>query len=228
MPTAGSAGSTQAARREPALSAVAAADAALGVKPAYAAPRAVAPSHARSAGALMPLHRPRAFVIRSLLFFGFWLLLLEPKSLALAAIGVDWAVGALAALAAAALSLRLLPAAPRGPRPWLLLRYLLRFLGQSLAAGLDVARRALDPRLPVGPVLLRQPTALPPGTARALFGAVTSQVPGTLCIGAGDADELLYHCLDNGPDAARALARDEALLRDVLGAGGPRAAEPRS
>jgi multisubunit Na+/H+ antiporter MnhE subunit len=31
---------------------------------------------------------------------------------------------------------------------------------QSLLAGLDVARRALDPRLPVDPGLLRQPTAL--------------------------------------------------------------------
>ena len=166
--------------------------------------------------------------MRFMLLFGFWLLLLEPESLARAAIGVDWTVGVLAGLGAALLSLRLLPPAPGVPRPWPLLRLLLRFLFQSLVAGLDVARRALDPRLPVDPGLLQQPTALPPGTARALFGALTSQVPGTLAVGSmvdPDApDRLLYHCLDRGQDATRGLAADEALLLRVMGRGDATAA----
>jgi hypothetical protein len=82
-------------------------------------------------------HRLRAFIFRTLLLFGFWLLLLEPESLALAVMGVDWAVGALAALAAAALSLRLLPPARSAPRLRPLLRHLLRF---PVTAG--VARRS--------------------------------------------------------------------------------------
>lgn len=175
----------------------------------------------------MPLLRPRAFVIRSLLLFGFWLLLLEPESLAPAAIGVDWAVGALTALAAAALSLRLLPPAPRAPRLPALLRYLLRFLVQSLLAGLDVARRALDPRLPIDPGLLRQPTSLPPGAVRTLFGALTSQVPGTLAVDLDDPGRLLYHCLHSPQDAARGLTVDEALFRRVLGSGAAKDGDER-
>lgn len=175
----------------------------------------------------MSLHRPLAFVIRSLLLFGFWLLLLEPESLAPVAIGVDWAVGALTALAAAALSLRLLPPAPRAPRLGALLKYLLRFLVQSLLAGLDVARRALDPRLPIEPGLLSQPTSLPPGAGRTLFGALTSQVPGTLAVDLDDPDRLLYHCLDRHQDATRGLTADEALFLRVLDSGTPKDGDRR-
>jgi len=175
----------------------------------------------------MKLHRLRALVARSLLLFGFWLLLLEPDSLSPAAIGVDLFVGAFAGFAAALVSLRLLPAAARGPRLWPLVRYLLRFLMQSLLAGLDVARRALDPRLPVDPGLLRQPTALRGATRRALFGALTSQVPGTLAVGLDDPDRLLYHCLNQGQDSARGLAADEALFLKVLGGGAETSGQPQ-
>lgn len=165
----------------------------------------------------MQPHRPHAFAARSLLLFGLWLLLLEPDSLAPAAVGVDWLVGALAAAAAALLSLRLLPPAPRGPRAWPLVRYLLRFSMQSLLGGLDVARRALDPRLPLDPGLFAQPTALRGATRRALFGALTSHVPGTLAVDLDDPERLLYHSLDQGQDAARGLTADEALFLTVLG-----------
>ncbi len=158
------------------------------------------------------MHRSVSFAVRSLLFFGFWLLLLQPKSWSMAVIGVDWAVGAVTALGAALLSLRLLPPSSRAPRPWPLLRFALRFVTQSVVAGVDVARRALDPRLPLDPGLLVQPTTLPRGTARALFGAAASQVPGTLAVAADDDDDLLFHCLDRGRDVAAGLARDEALF----------------
>lgn len=165
----------------------------------------------------MSLHRISAFAARSLLFFGFWLLLLEPESLAPAAIGADWAVGVLAALAAALLSLRLLPPVAQTPRPWPLLHYLVRFFMQSLLAGFDVARRALDPRLPLAPGPLIHPTALPKGTtARTLFGAVSSQVPGTLAVDLDASDHLLYHCLYGPQEAARGLAADEALFLRML------------
>lgn len=174
----------------------------------------------------MPLDRSRALVARSLLLFGFWMLLLQPDSLAPADVGVDWLVGALASVGAGLLSLRLLPPVRRRPHPGPLLRYLLRFWVQSLLGGLDVARRALDPRLPVDPGLLRQPTALPGGISRALFGAVTSQVPGTLAVGAGEPRHLLYHCLDQGQDVTRALATDEALFRRIIDARDPPERQP--
>lgn len=171
-------------------------------------------------------YRERAFFARLLLFFGFWLLLLEPESVALPEVGAGIIVGVFAAVAATLLSLRLLPPARRAPRPWPLLLFLLRFAVQSIVAGLDIARRALDPRLPLAPGLLRQPTALPDGTRRALFGAMTGQVPGTLPVGGGEPDHLLIHCLDRHQDVARAFAADEALFLRVLGARA--AADPES
>jgi multicomponent Na+:H+ antiporter subunit E len=168
------------------------------------------------------------FALRCILLFGFWLLLLEPEGLELDAIAVDWAVGAVAAAAAALLSLRLLPPSAIAPRIWPLLRLLVRFLAQSLIAGFDVARRALDPRLPVRPGLLRQPTSLPEGMIRTLFGAVTSQVPGTLAVGSEDRGTLLYHCLNQTQDAARGLAADEVLFLKTLGDDGPGSPERQS
>jgi multicomponent Na+:H+ antiporter subunit E len=163
------------------------------------------------------LHRTRALVARSLLFFGFWLLLLEPDPLAPAQVGVDWLVGASAAFSAALVSLRLLQPAAAGLRLRPLLHFLLRFLRQSLMAGLDVARRALDPRLPLDPGMLRQPTALHGATSRTLFAALTSQVPGTLAVDLDDRARLLYHCLDQTQNPGPGLATDEALFLEVLG-----------
>jgi multicomponent Na+:H+ antiporter subunit E len=165
-----------------------------------------------------------SFTFRCTLLFGFWLLLLEPEHLDLGSIAVDWAVGAIAAVLAALLSLRLLPPLATTPRPWPSVRFLSRFLFQSLGAALDVTRRAFDPRLPVRPCLLRQPTRLPGGGVRALFGALTSQVPGTLAVDSGERDRLLYHCLDRPEYAARELAKDEALFLKAIGqtaSGGP-------
>jgi multicomponent Na+:H+ antiporter subunit E len=164
----------------------------------------------------MTISRSVAFIIRSLLLFGFWLLLLEPDAFSLAAIGLDWAVGAVTAGGAALLSLRLLPPGSGAPRPWPLLRFVLRFLKQSLLGGLDVARRALDPRLPLALGFVHQHTVLPPGTGRALFGALTSQTPGTLAVDAGRPGEVLYHCLDVRQDVAGSLAADEALFVQAL------------
>lgn len=178
----------------------------------------------------MALHRSRAFLARTALLFGFWLLLLQPDSLLPARIGLDWLVGVPGAFAAAWVSLRLLPPAPPGLRlrSWALLRYALRFMVQSLVAGLDVARRALDPRLPLEPGLLHQPTALDGAAHRAVFAALTSQVPGTLAVDLDEPGRLLYHCLDRRQDAAGGLAADEALFREALGIAGATGPEPRA
>jgi multicomponent Na+:H+ antiporter subunit E len=170
-------------------------------------------------------NRLAAFVTRFLLLFLFWLMLLNPESFSLTAIGVDLAVGVFAAAAASWLSLRLLPPVRPMPRPWRLIRLLLRFLWQSLAGGLSVARRAFDPRLRLSPGFIRHPTELPPGSARALFGALTSQVPGTLAIGADQVGELQYHCLDPHQGVEPGLANDETLFRAALGAVEPKRRE---
>jgi hypothetical protein len=56
-----------------------------------------------------------------------------------------------------------------------------------------------------------------------MFGALTSQVPGTLAIGSETPGEILYHCLDRHGDTVQTLAADESLF--VAGSGGRPAAK---
>ena len=157
--------------------------------------------------------KARAALARGGLYFGFWLLLAgpwggEPGE----PIVADLAVGALAAAWGTWVSLRLRAPAPGRIRFGALARFGLHFLWQSIVAGVDVARRAFDPRLPLKPGYLAYPVRLPPGPGRAAFGAVTSLMPGTLPVGTDRNDALVYHCLDLDQPVAAGLARDEALL----------------
>ena len=152
-------------------------------------------------------------------FFGFWLLLANLG--AHAEIGADLAadlvVGLLAAAAATWASLKLLPPGPGRVRTGALGRLAWRFLWQSVVAGVDVARRAFAPRLSLRPGYLTYPVHIPPGPGRAVFGALTSLVPGTLPVGTDPGGALVYHCLDVSQPAAEGLAADEALLIQVQG-----------
>jgi multicomponent Na+:H+ antiporter subunit E len=158
----------------------------------------------------------RAAWARGTLYFGFWLLLAGPWEG-----GPGWEVvadltlGLLAAAAATWVSLRLLPPAQGRLRLGALARLAVHFVWQSVVAGVDVARRAFDPRLPLRPGYLPYPVRLPPGTKRSAFGAVTSLMPGTLPVGTDAQDALVYHCLDMDQPVAANLTRDEALLARV-------------
>jgi multicomponent Na+:H+ antiporter subunit E len=165
--------------------------------------------------------RHRAALLRATGFYGFWLLLARPWELVLAEAALaDLAVGLVAAVLATRVSLRLLPPAPGRLRLGALARLVGRFLGQSIVGGLDVARRAFDPRLPLKPGYLRYPTHIPAGTQQYVFGALTSLVPGTLPVGSDPDGALIYHCLDVDQPVAEGLARDEALLTAVRAGGG--------
>jgi multicomponent Na+:H+ antiporter subunit E len=155
----------------------------------------------------------RAAALRGVLFLGFWLLLARlwgnaPWTEAIA----DLTVGVLAAAWATWVSLRLLPPVPGRLRLGALARFAGHFLWQSFIAGVDVARRAFDPRLPLKPGYLAYPVRLPAGPGRAAFGAITSLMPGTLPVGTDANDALVYHCLDLDQPVAAGLARDEELL----------------
>jgi multicomponent Na+:H+ antiporter subunit E len=164
--------------------------------------------------------------VRSALFrwaalFGLWILLAvqTPPSSA-AALASDLAVGLFAASMAAWASLRLLPTRHGGRLRWgALLRLVARFLWQSVVAGIDVSRRAFDPRLPLRPGFVAYKAQTSPGTTRAVFGALTSLIPGTLSVGTGADGSMVYHCLDKSQPIAAGLARDEALLLRLRGKG---------
>jgi len=163
--------------------------------------------------------RVRAALVRGLIFFSGWLLLANFGTGA--ALAADLAVGLASAGAATWVSLRLLPAAPGRVRYGALGRLLWRFLWQSIVAGVDVARRAFALRPSLQPGELVFPVRVPAGAGRALFGAFTSLVPGTLPVGAGQGvggrAALVYHCLDLRQPVAAGLAKDEALMLAAYG-----------
>jgi multicomponent Na+:H+ antiporter subunit E len=129
----------------------------------------------------------------------------------------DRPAGLLAILAATWVSLLLLP--PRAWRvsPTALLRLVLRFLGQSITGGCDVAWRALAPRWHLRPGLVVYPTRLSSGPMLTALRTLASLAPGTLAAGASASGAIVIHCLDVDQPVAAALAADERLLADALG-----------
>jgi multicomponent Na+:H+ antiporter subunit E len=129
----------------------------------------------------------------------------------------DLVVGAVAALAAVWTSLHLLPPGTSRVRPSALARLVLRFLWQSVVAGADVARRALDPRLPLHPGFVLYPVGLPPGPARNMFTTLMSLLPGTVPTGPVENGGILIHCLDVEQPIVGQLAAEEALFARAIG-----------
>lgn len=83
-----------------------------------------------------------------------------------------------------ALALWVMGAAPQ-PHRWQLsfaglLRFIPYFILQSVRGGIDVARRAYSPRLPLDPQMIDFPLHLPPGPAQIFFLNSVSLLPGTL------------------------------------------------
>ena len=154
-------------------------------------------------------NRLRRSSARAAGFLAFWLVLFGPSP-------ADLAVGVLAAALATWASLHLLPQGTGRVRPIALAGLVLRFLGQSIVAGMDVARRALDPRLPLHTGFVIYPARFPPGTARNVFTGLTSLLPGTVPAGEQNGD-LVYHCLDVDQPVTSQLAAEEAALARVIG-----------
>ena len=152
----------------------------------------------------------RSWLVRTAGFLGFWLILfgLGPA---------DLVVAALAAVGATWVSLRLLPPGQFKVRPVALTEFVLRFLYKSIAAGIDVAWRALDPRLPLRPGFVAYHTHLPPGLTRSAFCAETSLLPGTLPCGSDEKGGLAIHCLDVTQPVVEQLVAEEALFTRALG-----------
>ena len=87
--------------------------------------------------------------------------------------------------------------------------------------GLDVARRALDPRLPVGPAWVTLNLKNRPDEFRVLLGGVISVLPGTLAA-ASSKGELDVHVLQAEGFEIDSLRTEEARIEKVLTAGGGR------
>ena len=151
----------------------------------------------------------RSALGRAVGFFALWAALIGVAP-------ADVVVGLVTAGAATWVSLRLLPPAARRIRLAAVPGFGLRFIRQSVLAGVDVARRAFDPQLPLRPGFVTYPVKFPPGTARSAFAALTSLLPGSVPVEEG-ARTILYHCLDVEQPVVEQLAEEEAVVRDVLG-----------
>ena len=147
--------------------------------------------------------------LRALLYFGVWFVVdgsIKPGNLV---------VGMLASLAAAWVSVKLLPPSRGRVRLGGLLMLLPRFLWQSLVAGVDVARRAFAPRLDLQPGFVEYRTQLPPGSARNAFELISSLMPGTVPSDEGP-QHIEFHCLDTRQPVAEQLAAEERAYTPAL------------
>ena len=154
---------------------------------------------------------------RFLLLFVIWLALTKGDSGGLVA-------GAVVAVVGAWLSLRLLAPAPHGISLVRLSRMFPGFVWRSVLGGIDVAWRALHPRMPLKAGWVVLPTSLPEGGARVALGGEFSLLPGTLVAGSRDGN-LLIHCLDTDQQIEGAVRREEG---DIAASIGLRLERPRS
>lgn len=90
------------------------------------------------------------------------------------------------------------------------------FLWHSLRGGIDVARRALAPRLRLRPIQVSYRLRLPAGPATILMANLTSLLPGTLSVAVDDY-ALWVHVLDSSSDVQRDLAALERRVAALFG-----------
>lgn len=149
----------------------------------------------------------RAVSHRGVLFGGGWLALAGSAPEALA-------TGLVVTCVTVWLSLQLLPA--RDPLVfWRLARHLPRFVAQSVRGGVDVARRAFSPSMPLNPGWIEVRSDLPDG-ARAALGGELSLMPGTLAAASEDG-KLIIHLLDIDAAFEQAIAREEVEIAKIIG-----------
>jgi multicomponent Na+:H+ antiporter subunit E len=142
-------------------------------------------------------------------FLGVWLMIANWKK-------EDLPIGFGASALALWISLSLLPPTAIRPRLAPLAKLSLRFLSCSIIAGVDVARRALLPRLDLRPGFVAVPFILPPGVARNAFLVYSSLQPGTLPTSA-EGEMLQVHGLDILQPIVASIEADEALFKKAIG-----------
>lgn len=148
--------------------------------------------------------------VRSLTFLCLW-------SVVNGVSAADLAIGAFTAGGAAWASMCLFPCGRERPNLIAWIALLARIPIQALVAGAQVARRALDPALPLHPGWKPYETALPEGTAQDIFAAFAALLPGSVPVRRGTSGTFDIHCLDVDAPIASTLAGEEARLKTALG-----------
>lgn len=149
------------------------------------------------------------FALRTAVLAGIWWIISAASS-------ASWAVGLPVVIIAALLSTRLQAEDELRVRMIPLLKFIPFFLFESARGGIDVARRAYSPRLPLAPGFVRYPTRLPAGPSRTFFACCVSLLPGTLSARI-DEHALQLHVLDNTSPLIEQLNILEAKVAGIFG-----------
>ncbi len=147
---------------------------------------------------------PATFATRLVAMAAMWLILTEGS------LRYPW-LGAIAAVAGAYLSATLLPTTGLRLSIAGALRFWAYFLTRSLLGGIDVARRALSPRMPLDPGYVVVDLRLREEAARVLLVDVLGLMPGTLGVGL-DGERLTLHVLDREAAAADRVRELEEIV----------------
>lgn len=114
------------------------------------------------------------------------------------------------------ISLVLYPAGRPGIRLWWAVPYVPHLLLRGFWGGLDVARRVLDPRLPVRPDWRRVPLLTNIAEVNAVLGGVVSVLPGSLAAGTRSG-ALEVHVVDTEDFDRRSLEAEERRVLRLFG-----------
>ncbi len=109
------------------------------------------------------------------------------------------------------LSVLLFPPSIHRLHPLGLVQFIAYFLGHSVLAGVDVARRLLTPSLAITPGEITLSLRLPEGGPRWLLANTLSLMPGTLSVHF-DNNLLTVHCLDTSVDIEAGVRRAESQV----------------
>lgn len=148
---------------------------------------------------------PTRWMTHLAVWYGVWLIIAgwSPSN---AAFGLPAA--ALATWASAIL----LPGEERRLSPLRVARFAMSFLWQSVTAGVDVAWRVFQPKMPLQPGIVKVAARLPDGLPHLLFCGIASLQPGSLACGVDEEGNLLFHCLDTRDDVQGALSKTQDEL----------------
>lgn len=127
-----------------------------------------------------------------------------------------WSFALLVAAAATASSLALLPPPTWRVRLLTAPGFLGFFLREMLLGGVDVARRALHPGLPISPGFLTYPLRLEQDASRLFMAWTVSLLPGTVTAGLQE-NELVIHVLDKRLPVLETVAGLEARVGRLFG-----------
>lgn len=130
-----------------------------------------------------------------------------------------WYYGLAAAALAAVLSARVAPPAAgrRGRRPWEVPALAVWFVWNAVRGGVDVARRAVVPRMPISPHTIRVPAHTVPGTVSRRAGLwMVNLMPGSLAVDEGD-DWVELHVLSPDLDTEASWAELDRRLGRIAG-----------